>query len=102
MLSARLERRLGPVYIGTCVVTSVLGWLPFVFWQPINHGGTPLGDAFMWSGLVLGAYCTIELIRSTKKWWLIALLVVWLVPYIAAIGVGLYAAVWYVAKYFAT
>jgi hypothetical protein len=102
MLSMRLERRLGPAYIAVCVVISLSGWLPFVFWRPINHGGTLLDITFMWSGLVIGAYCTIELIRATTKWWLITVLVIWLVPYVAAIGVGLYAAAYYVVAYFAT
>ena len=97
-----LEHRFGRAYVKVCLVVSLLGWLPLFFTQPMMHGGTLFDVTLMWVGFVLGAYCTIELIRLSRNRWTKLALVIWLAPYALVIGFGLYKAVPYVPRLFAT
>src|SRR5260221_13871153 len=88
-------------YVKACIAISLLGWIPTVFVRPMMHGGTFLEGAFAHASLVLGGYCTLELVRLPEKRWVRIAWGVWLVPYVLVIGVVLYLAIPYVPRLFA-
>jgi hypothetical protein len=75
-------------HIILCAIASLLGWLPFVFTQPMMHGGSLLDGVIFWAGLVVGGYCTFELLRLVKNRWARLGLAVWSLPYAAAVAFG--------------
>jgi hypothetical protein len=77
------------IYIGVCVLLSVLGWIPMFVIPSIWHGGTLAGDVFAFVGVVIGGYCTLEVVRSRRTLWAKTLWSIWLMPYAAAIIFGL-------------
>jgi hypothetical protein len=56
-------------YLKFCALTAALGWLPFFFVQPMMHGGTLASVTLAWAGLVMGAYCSLELRRLSATPW---------------------------------
>lgn len=79
----------------------MLGWVPLLFFRPMIHGGTLLEVALTDASVVLGGYCTLELVRSPAKLWHRIIWGLWLIPYVLIIGVGLYYAIPYVPRIFA-
>lgn len=66
--------------------------------QPMMHGGTFGGEAFVFSGVVVGGYCTLEVVRTRKHNWAKALWSIWLAPYAAAVMYGLVEAIPYIPR----
>ena len=65
---------------------------------PIMHGGTFFGDVFAFAGVVVGGYCTLEVIRSRSYLWAKVLWSIWLAPYAAAVIYGSVEAISYVSR----
>ena len=88
----------GTLYRSVCLVIALLGWLPTFLTRPMIHGGTLFDVVFMWSGVVLGGYCTLELIRGGGKanWvW-----VPWLLPYAGVTAAALLYGIQYIPRIF--
>ena len=85
-------------YVGACVFASLAGWAPMLILQPLMHGGTLAGEVLVFSAVVVGGYCTLEIIRSRKHLWSKVLWSAWLVPYVAAVGYGLVEAASYAPR----
>jgi len=60
------------------------------------HGGTFFDTLLALTGIVIGAYATIELVRHVKYRLAKILWGIWLVPYAVAIAFGLYSAALFV------
>lgn len=99
-MDAALSRRWGTpgAYVWACLVASLTGWLPMLILQPLMHGGTLLGEVFVFSAVVVGGYCTLEVVRSRRRLWAKALWSIWLIPYVAAVIYGLMEAIPYVPR----
>ena len=97
MLSVATNR----VYRKMCVLVSLFGYVPLLFVRPMMHGGTWLEGAITDALLVLGGYCTLELVRSPKKRWVRVAWGIWLIPYTVVIGISIYFAIPYVPRLFA-
>jgi hypothetical protein len=65
------------------------------------HGGTYFDTVLTISGIAIGGYATIELIRYVKSIWAKVLWGIWLAPYAFVIALWLYSAVLYVPRLFA-
>lgn len=65
---------------------------------PMMHGGTWSGDVFAFTGVVVGGYCTLEVIRSRSHLWAKVLWSIWLAPYAAVVIYGLVEAISYVPR----
>jgi hypothetical protein len=87
-------------YLKFCRVMVLLGWLPFFLGQPMIHGGTLTSVTFGWAGLVLGGYCSLEMVRSFPGPWRSAPAMVGCVLYGIAVGFGLYFALPYIPRLF--
>ena len=79
----------------------MLGLFPLLFVRPMIHGGTLLGYVLAESSLVLGGYCTLELVRCATPRWNRYIWGIWLVPYVLLIGYALYYAIPNVPRIFA-
>lgn len=66
--------------------------------QSLMHGGTLMGEVLVFAGVVIGGYCTIEVIRTRSHLWAKVLWSIWLVPYAAAVMYGLFEATKYVPR----
>ena len=87
-------------YVWACVVASITGWLPMLVLQPMMHGGTLIGEIVVFAGVVIGGYCTLEVIRSRTHLWAKVLWSIWLIPFAAAVIYGLVEATSYVPRLF--
>jgi hypothetical protein len=94
-------KALGGPYTMLCIVISLLGWFPFITSAPMIHGGTFADTVVADAGIVLGGYCTIELIRRVGSRLAKLLWAGWLLPYVIAVSLGLYAASLYAYHLFA-
>lgn len=65
---------------------------------PLMHGGTLFGEMLVFAGVVVGGYCTLEVVRSRRHFWAKVLWSLWLVPYAAAVIYGLVEAIPYVLR----
>ena len=68
--------------------------------QPMMHGGTLIGEIVVFAGVVIGGYCTLEVIRSRTHLWAKVLWSIWLIPFAAAVIYGLVEATSYVPRLF--
>jgi len=75
-----------------CGVVALSGWLPFVLTPPLMHGGTLATEILGWTGLVLGGYCSLELVRWSPSSWRSAPPLAGCAIYGAAVAIGLYFA----------
>ena len=101
-MTTTLQAKSGPNRYGMlCVVLSFMGWVPLIISRPMIHGGTFFDTMLTWTGVVIGGYATIELIRYVKSPWAKVLWGIWLVPYAFVVAVALYLAVPYVPRLFA-
>ncbi len=89
-------------YKKLCILLSLGGYIPSIFVQPMMHGGTWLENAIANALLVLGGYCTLELVRSPAKYWVRIAWGIWLIPYSMVIGISIYFAIHYVPRLFAS
>ena len=76
-------------YVWACVAASLSGWLPMLVLQPLMHGGTFAGEVLIFTGVVIGGYCTLEVIRSRSHLWAKVFWSIWFVPCAAAVIYGL-------------
>jgi hypothetical protein len=88
-------------YLISCQGVAALGWLPFFFGSPMMHGGTLASITFGWAGLVLGGYCSLELVRASPKPWYKSPALFGCIVYGFLVGGGLYYAVPYIPRLFA-
>ena len=79
-------------YHDFCLGISVLGWIPAVVTPPVIHGGNVATELLSWGGVVLGAYFSLELVRSGKHPWYKSPAMVGVSVYSFLTAVGLYYA----------
>ena len=60
---------------------------------PVIHGGTVITEFMSWGGIVLGAYCSLELVRFRGRTWSKSPAVIGLAIYGVLAAVGLYYAI---------
>jgi hypothetical protein len=87
-----LNSKLPRWYAEACLALAAFGWLPFAVLPPSMHGGTVTTEALSWAGIVLGGYCSLELVRASERRWYTS-------PALA--GVLLYGLVTVVGLYYA-
>ena len=88
-------------YVWLCALASLIGWAPMLILPPMMHGGSFAGEVLTFAGVVVGGYCTLEVIRTRSHLWAKVLWAIWLAPYAAAIVYGLVEAIPYVPRLFA-
>jgi len=84
-----------------CWAILALGWLPLFFAQPMIHGGTLASETFVWVGLVMGGYCSLELVRSSRHPWYKSPALIGCIIYGFLVALGLYYAIPYIPRLFA-
>lgn len=77
-------------YRRLCETTAFTGWLPILFTSSVIHGGTVATEAIAWGGMVLGGYCSIELVRMGAEPWFKSPALFGCIAYGAMVGVHLY------------
>ena len=92
----------GTYFIRACALIALLGWFPPILGKSMAHGGGQLDVTFMFAGVVIGCYCTLEMVRCCRSRWAKVLRAVWLAPYALFVGWSLYSAAQYVPRLFAT
>ena len=93
-------RRAPQPYIWGCLVVSLTGWVPMLVFPPLMHGGTLFGEMLVLAGVVVGGYCTLEVLRSRRHVCAKVLWSIWLAPYSVAVLYGLVEAMPYLPRVF--